>query len=179
MLLIPCPCSLLWPKSLQGPQSRVDQRYELSIEEQSYPFYLRLYPLYIFTGTFCKQLVDVVDKLKTKYDIVPDKEMNSHAIDASFFNGELSDYFGIMILEVQNDTAFRSFRAYQFDFYDLHFCWLIFFQRLFFDVSQQSLFISLERLVILILDEGYLTRWSISAKLTLKFSTLTVVLVGS
>lgn len=129
--------------------------------------------------TLCQQLIDVVNELKTKYDIVPDQEVNSHAIDAAFFNGELPDYFRVVVLEIEDNSPLWSVGANQFNFYDFYFCWFVFFKSLLLDVSEESFLIGFEGLVVLILDESGLTRWSISAKLTLKFSTLTLVLEGS
>lgn len=130
-------------------------------------------------STLRQELIDVVNELKAKYDIVPDKEMDSHAIDTAFFNGELPNYFRIVVLEIQHDTAFWPIRAYEFNFYDFYFCGFVFFKSLLLDVSEESFLVSFQGFVVFILGKGSLTRCSISAKLTLKFSTLTLVLEGS
>lgn len=88
-------------------------------------------------STFCQHFVYIVDKFESKNDIVSHNEMNSHAVDASFFDGELSDLFGIVILEFKRNVSFGSIRTDQLDCQKLNLCWLVFFESFFFDVSKQ------------------------------------------
>lgn len=105
--------------------------------------------------------------------------MDAHAVERSFFDGELSNLFLVVISEIELNVSVRPSLAYQLDPQDLDLCGLIFFQLLLLDIAEQALFVLFQRLVIFILDEGAGTRLSMSERLTLKFWTGALVLEGS
>jgi hypothetical protein len=59
-------------------------------------------------STFCHKFVNIVDELESEDDIVPDNKVNSHAVDATFFDGEFSHLLGIVIFEFEENIAFGS-----------------------------------------------------------------------
>lgn len=168
-LPIPFLCSPHGQKSRLEPNTKASQIHVLFIEAQNYPFYPRLCQLHHFSFTFCQQFVDIVYKLKPKYDIVTDHKVDSHTVNGSFFDLEPSHLFWIMVFEFERNVAVRSSLAYKFNLDDFYFSWLVFFQSLFIDCSQKVLFIFFQRLVIFILCKLTSTRLSISERLTLKF----------
>lgn len=116
--------------------SRVDRRRALSLGEQSYPSYPRLYPLHRHFLTLGHQFVDVVNEFQSEDDVVANVEVNSHAVKGAFFNGELSHLLLVMVAEVKLDVTMRASLAHQLDFHYFHLSRLVFFQLLLLDVAQ-------------------------------------------
>lgn len=146
-----------------------NQMSEPSPVEKSCPSCLHLYQLNQKQHTFCQHFVHVIDKLETENDIVSHVEVNSHAVDASFFDFEPPHLLWVVVFKLEGNVSSWSALTNEVNLDNLYFCGLVFFQILFFNVSQKGLFVSLKRLIILILTQDNGTRHSISDTLTLKF----------
>ena len=105
--------------------------------------------------------------------------MHSHAIKATFFDSELSDFLQVLIFEVQEYISFGPVGTNQFNLQNFHLSWLIFLQSFFFDIPKKVLFICFKWFIIFVLNKSGNTKQSISERLTLKFWGLTLVLAGS
>jgi hypothetical protein len=105
--------------------------------------------------------------------------MHPHTVDGSFLYGELPHHLRVMIFEVKIDITLGALGTDQLDIQDLDLCGLVFFQSVLLDISEKGLFIRLERFIIFILSDDCCTKQSMSARLTLKFSTLVLVLEGN
>ena len=116
----------------------------LSIEERNFPSYPHPYRLDNPYHTLGQQLVDIVHKLQSEYDIVSHYEVNAHAVDRSLLDLEFPDLFWIMVAERKSDVSLWPTLANQFDLDYLHLSWLILFQLLLFYVTQKSLLVLLE-----------------------------------
>lgn len=94
--------------------------------------------------TLRHEFVDIVDEFESEDDIVADDEVNAHAVERAFFDGELAHLLGIMISEFELDVAIWSSLSDQLNAHDLHLCRLVLFQLFFLDVSEQCMFVLLE-----------------------------------
>lgn len=97
-----------------------------------------------------QHLVDVVHKLQSEYDVVSHDEVDTHAVNRPFLDLELPDFFRVVIAERKSNVSLWSALANQFDLDYLHLSRLILLQLLLFYVTQKSLLILLERLIVLI-----------------------------
>jgi hypothetical protein len=94
--------------------------------------------------TFRQQFVDVVYKLESKYYVISDQEVHSHAVYPSLFDLELPNFFDIVVFEIEVDVSSWPPLTNQLDLDYLDFCWLIFLEILLFDVPQKGLFVVLQ-----------------------------------
>ena len=124
----------------------------LFTEERSFPSCPRPCRLNHPNFTLGQHLVDVVHKLQSEYDIVSHDEVDTHAVNRCFLDLELPDFFWIVVAERKSNVSLWSALANQFDLDYLHLCRLILLQLLLFYVTQKSLLVLLERLIVLILN---------------------------
>jgi hypothetical protein len=111
---------------------------------QNCPFCLHPCRLDNLNFTFCHEFVDVIDELEAKDDVISNHEVNTHAVEGSFFDCKLAHLLLIVVSEVELNVAVGPALAYKLNSHYFHFCRLVLLQSFLLDVSQQLLLILFE-----------------------------------